>query len=72
MSEITISVPDDLMAELAAAAQEDGRTEPEVVSEALVAFLTVRRAGLSVPPFARRIGPLAVPEAPPPPETSAT
>ena len=59
MAEITISLRDDLMAELAQLAHDEGTTEAELVREGIERLLHSRLTGPDIPRFARRLGPLA-------------
>ncbi len=62
MAEITVSVADDLMIELAQLARDEGTTEADLVREGIERLLHSRLTGPGVPRFARRLGPLAIPE----------
>jgi hypothetical protein len=62
MAEITISLDDDLMAELAQVAHDERTTEADLVREGVERLLHSRLTGPDVPRFARRLGPLAIPE----------
>jgi Arc/MetJ-type ribon-helix-helix transcriptional regulator len=62
MAEITVSLDDELMAELAQVAHDERTTEAELVREGVERLLHSRLTGPSIPRFARRIGPLAIPE----------
>ena len=62
MAEITISLDDELMVELAQVAREEGTTEAELVREGVERLLHSRLTGPSIPRFARRLGPLVTPE----------
>jgi hypothetical protein len=62
MPEITISLDDDLMAELAQMAHDEHTTEADLVREGVERLLHSRLTGPDVPRFARRLGPLAIPE----------
>ena len=62
MAEITISLDDELMVELAQVAHEEGTTQAELVREGVERLLHSRLTGPSIPRFARRIGPLAIPD----------
>jgi|GEM_PF-5286653 metal-responsive CopG/Arc/MetJ family transcriptional regulator len=62
MAEITISLDDELMVELAHVAHEEGTTEAELVREGVERLLHSRLTGPSIPRFARRLGPLVIPE----------
>ena len=62
MTEITISLDDDLMAELAQTAQDEHTTEADLVREGVERLLHSRLTGPDIPRFARRLGPLAIPE----------
>jgi hypothetical protein len=62
MATITISLDDDLMIELAQVARDERKTENDLVREGVERLLHSRLTGPSVPRFARRLGPLAIPE----------
>ena len=62
MTEISISLDDDLVAELVQVAQDEGTTEAELIREGVERLLHSRLTGSSIPRFARRLGPLALPE----------
>jgi hypothetical protein len=62
MPKITISLDDDLLGELAQAARDEGTTEAELAANWIKGLLHSRLAGLEMPHFARRLGPLAFPE----------
>ena len=62
MAEITISLRDDLMAEVAQMARDEHTTEAELVREGIERLIHSRLTGPSIPRFARRLGPLAIPE----------
>jgi metal-responsive CopG/Arc/MetJ family transcriptional regulator len=62
MAEITISLDDDLMAELAQVAHQERTTEADLVREGIERLLHSRLTGPGIPRFARRLGPLAIPE----------
>jgi hypothetical protein len=62
MAEITISLDDDLMAELAQVAHDERTTEADLVREGIERLLHSRLTGPGIPRFARRLGPLAIPE----------
>lgn len=62
MADITVSLDDDLAVELAHMAREERTTEADLVREGIERLLHSRLTGPSIPRFARRIGPLAIPE----------
>jgi hypothetical protein len=62
MATMTISLDDQLMAELAQVAHDEHTTEADLVREGIERLLHSRLTGPSVPRFARRLGPLAIPE----------
>ena len=64
MAIITISLDDELMGELTQVAADEGTTEADLVREGIERLLHSRLSGPSVPRFARRLGPLAIPERP--------
>jgi hypothetical protein len=66
MARITINLPDGLERELTEAAREQGKTEADLILEAIERLLRFRRATAAVPIpfFARRVGPLAEPAKP--------
>jgi len=66
---MTIRLPVELERELTEAAREEGKTETDLILEAVEQLLRLRRATakVAVPYFARRLGPLA-----PPAQGSAT
>jgi hypothetical protein len=61
---MTIHLPDELERELTEAAREEGKTETDLILEAVEQLLRFRRATAKVPIpfFARRMGPLAQPK----------
>ena len=61
MAEFVVSLGDDQLAELAQLAREARVTEEEIVREAIDRLLQSHR-GPGTPPFARRLGPLAIPK----------
>jgi hypothetical protein len=67
MATITISLESDLMSELTQLAQDEHTTEADLVREGVERLLHSRLTGPSVPRFARRLGPLAIPEQHPEP-----
>ncbi|MFI5287763.1 MAG: hypothetical protein ACHQ4F_15815 [Candidatus Dormibacteria bacterium] len=60
MADITISLDDDLMSELAQVARDERTTEADLVREGIERLLNSRLTGLGIPRFARRLGPLAI------------
>jgi len=60
MADITISLDDDLMSEVAQVARDERTTEADLVREGIERVLNSRLTGLSIPRFARRLGPLAI------------
>jgi hypothetical protein len=64
MAMITISLDDELMGELTQVAADERTTEADLVREGIERLLHSRLTGPSVPRFARRLGPLAIPERP--------
>lgn len=64
MAKITISLDDDLMVELTQLARDEHTTEADLVREGIERLLHSRLTGPSIPRFARRLGPLAIPERP--------
>jgi hypothetical protein len=66
MAKITVSLDDDLMLELAELARNEGTTELELIHEGIERLLHSRLTGPEIPRFARRLGPLAIPENHPP------
>ncbi|MBY8343152.1 ribbon-helix-helix domain-containing protein [Streptomyces spinosirectus] len=58
---MTVHLPAELETRLAEAARADGKTETDLIVEAVEQFLGFRRAtaDVPVPRFARRVGPLA-------------
>jgi hypothetical protein len=62
MATITISLDDELMAELAQVARDERTTEADLVREGIERLIHSRLTGPSVPRFARRLGPLAIPD----------
>jgi hypothetical protein len=62
MAEITISLRDDLMVEVAQMARDEHTTEAELVRDGIERLIHSRLPGPSIPRFARRLGPLAIPE----------
>ncbi|MFF4509355.1 hypothetical protein [Streptomyces sp. NPDC001401] len=58
---MTVHLPAELEIRLAEAARADGKTETDLIVEAVEQFLDFRRAtaDVPVPRFARRMGPLA-------------
>lgn len=62
MAEITVSVDDDLMAQIAQMARDEHTTEADLVIEGIERLVHSRLRGPSVPRFARRLGPLVTPE----------
>jgi hypothetical protein len=67
MATMTITLDDELMAELAQVAHDERTTEADLVREGIERLLHSRLTGPGVPRFARRLGPLAIPERPPEP-----
>ena len=65
MATITITLDDELMTERSQVAREEHSTEAELVREGIERLIHSRLTGPSVPRFARRLGPLAIPEPPP-------
>jgi hypothetical protein len=61
MTEITISLGDDLMVELARMARDEHTTEADLVREGVERLIHSRLTGPDIPRFARRLGPLATP-----------
>jgi hypothetical protein len=61
VAKITIELSDELMREVAGLAREGQVTEEEVFHEAVGRLLQAHR-GPGIPRFARRLGPLALPE----------
>jgi hypothetical protein len=62
MATITISLESDLMSELTQLAQDEHTTEADLVREGIERLLHSRLTGPGIPRFARRLGPLAIPE----------
>ena len=62
VAEITFSLDDDLMAELTQLAHDERTTEADLVREGVERLLHSRLTGPGIPRFARRLGPLAIPE----------
>jgi hypothetical protein len=62
MAEITISLGDDLMVELAQMARLEDTTEADLEREGIERLIHSRLTGPDIPRFARRLGPLAIPE----------
>jgi hypothetical protein len=61
VSEITISLDEDLTAELAQVAHHEGTTEADLIREGIERLLQSRLTVPAIPRFARRLGPLAAP-----------
>jgi hypothetical protein len=62
MAKITIDLDDDLRVELAQVAYAEGKTEVDLIHEGIERLLHSRLTGPDIPRFARRLGPLAIPE----------
>lgn len=62
VAKISLPLDDDLMAELAQVARDEHTTEAELIRQGIERLLHSRLTGPSIPRFARRLGPLAVPE----------
>ena len=62
VAKITLSLDDDLMAELSQLARDEHTTAADLVREGIERLLHSRLTGPSIPRFARRLGPLASPE----------
>jgi Ribbon-helix-helix protein, copG family len=62
MADITVSLDDDLMGELAQMARDEHTTEADLVREGVERLIHSRLTGPDIPLFARRLGPLAFPE----------
>jgi metal-responsive CopG/Arc/MetJ family transcriptional regulator len=60
---MTIDMPEELVLKLTEAAREEGKTESDLILEAVQQLLHLRRAtaNVPIPRFARRVGPLAYP-----------
>jgi hypothetical protein len=62
MATITISLDDKLRSELADMAREAGTSEDELIRSSIKQLLEFHRGPAGIPRFARRLGPLALPE----------
>lgn len=62
VAKITISLDDDLMDELTQLARDEHTSEADLVREGIERLLHSRLTGSIIPRFARRLGPLAIPE----------
>ena len=62
VAKITISLDDDLMVKLTQLARDEQTTEADLVREGIERLLHSRLTGPGIPRFARRLGPLAIPE----------
>jgi Arc/MetJ-type ribon-helix-helix transcriptional regulator len=62
MATITISLDDDQVIELAQVARDERTTEADLIREGIERLLHSRLTSPRIPRFARRLGPLAIPE----------
>lgn len=62
MVEITISLGDALMVEIAQMARHENTTEADLVRQGIEPLIHPRLTGPEIPRFARRLGPLAISE----------
>lgn len=62
MATVTISLDDDQVIELAQVARDERTTEADLIREGIERLLHSRLTSPRIPRFARRLGPLAIPE----------